>query len=426
MHKAVAADEIIIDERTQGHVKSAEVVHKGNGVRSTYSSSNNKAPATVVSEIIEARAQRRGEVSMGVWNPLGSQYTCNGNPDTDLVELQTDDRKCKKRQVHKQEYSKASQHFIKLKTNLRKTDLQLQNWNKAPKTEPVKKKPVKKEELSSPKSTAPREKTTIEKIKDLFDKPPPKKKVVIRKKVEYDFAQETDPDTLVARWYEAFAQQRKKKERELLDALIAREEDKHSVFSSKILRNNATYIVGAVDRRTRKKSRSSRKSTRASIDNPDYTMSTGKAFVRKRLPSINEGDTCIYESPVGLRELVQIEKIEETEFKIKGGEELEYNCISLETGLPRKAYRRYLRKYYDKLQCKQTVKKKASELSLWERSKLMKLRSMAIEAPATHFANRVRRAELRGSKVQTSAIVAGSEASRFSPMQQLAAQRALS
>jgi len=153
-----------------------------------------------------------------------------------------------------------------------------------------------------PQSSAPRKKSTLEIIAELGQEKKVKKKAIRLKKADYDFALEKDPKTLVARWHKQFHSTKQKLDDELLQNLVLREKDKYEVLRSKVLRNNAVYIVGLPGERKYAPSRS-RKSTRYSSQE-DRSNSMGGASDSRSF--IGVGDTCYYESPTGIEELVTV------------------------------------------------------------------------------------------------------------------------
>mmetsp|Transcript_20531 Transcript_20531/g.36484 ORF Transcript_20531/g.36484 Transcript_20531/m.36484 type:complete len:250 (-) Transcript_20531:827-1576(-) len=246
MYKVLDAHEIQVNERTQGSVKSATVTHKGGKGRSQYTTKTSTVSPVVVSDIIEKVAARNGIEAKGVWNPFGRPYVCNGIPDTDLVELSNDVGKRKfRKMVPSKEYRESSQQMVKLINDMKSTQKLLKEWklfdrneSKAHRKNVGKKKDVaesgsiasRKQGNSSrlaraglPKSSGERE-STIERIAHLGIEKKTKKKVQRIKKSDYDFKNEKDPDTLIARWHESFLEVSKKKDEELVEALYLREE----------------------------------------------------------------------------------------------------------------------------------------------------------------------------------------------------------
>lgn len=409
MYKQLAGREIEFSDRSQDKVSGADVTIKGDKsavlARSQYSSGS-KPIALVVSEIIARKAEWREEASdnIGVWNPIGKQFACNGQPDTDLASLEPNNRRRRKPSTTK-EYADSSRRMIKLQDDIRRTQRLLKNWQigerKKPKvaadTRPQ--KSDKKDSSERVKSTAPRKLTTIEVIQALDSEAKPKKKPPKPRKQRYDFRNETDPDTLVARWHEKFVKAKIRKDEELLDRLVTRAEDKAAVFASKVLRSKAATVVESEGKevwlRSRKSSTRRRKSSAAIDQSAD----------RKgpRHSSIKVGNLCMYASPtMSAEEEVEVMEV----IEVPGRDEFQYKVLP-EHGGPFKAWERYLTKVYKRTERKRQPGRKP-ELTLWERSKLIKLRDMEIQAPTAHFANRVRNADLRRSQVGK--VKAGDEA----------------
>jgi len=395
MYRQQDINEVTIDDRSTDPVTGAVVVDKRLNSRTKYSNKSSKTPASIVSEIIEKNAIKRGEDGKGVWNPLGKAYTCNGDPDTDLVEMGNDGKKSKGRRKHisTRDYAEPTQKMIKLMKHVKATQQLLKEWKLFDRPEPEEKsiKPVKKDDR--PQSSAPRKKSTLEVIAELGQEKKVKKKAIRLKKADYDFALEKDPKTLVARWHKQFHSTRQKLDDELLQNLVLREKDKHEVLRSKILRNNAVYIVGLPGERKYAPSRS-RKSTRYSSQE-DRSNSMGSASDSRSF--IGVGDTCYYESPTGIEELVTVISVNGT----KGStDEHEYTVQTLNSNnAPFTAYGRYLIKHYLPIEQRRSPRRKAFDISLWEKAKLMKIKSMAMDVPTVHFVNRIREVHLRESTV---------------------------
>jgi len=400
MYRRIENDEIKVDDRNAKLPSGVEVVHKETKSQRKFMLKGTKAPASMVSDIIEKNATKRGEEERGVWNPLGRIYTCNGNPDTNLVEMPTGDSADKKRRPKKavptSDYAESSKKMLKLQRDLKATQQQLKEWKlfNRQQDEPQEKKTtlVKKDEIGN----APRKKSTIEIISELGVEKKSKRKIIKEVKKDYDFASEKDPNTLIARWHQEFNKVKIKKEKELVKSLIIRQEDKDEVFRSKILRNNASYIVGSQSHKLRNRSR---KSTRYSADGEDLPQKSsvgGYEAARRRSSRINVGDTCRYVSPTGVEEVVIVIDVADN----KNGEEREFTLQPENSADPPfTAFGRYLRKNYRTIERRREPKKSVSEISLWEKAKLMKLKTMAIETPATHFVNRIRAVDLRSSNV---------------------------
>ncbi|GAB5369201.1 hypothetical protein AAMO2058_001385200 [Amorphochlora amoebiformis] len=395
MHKVLDAEEIQVDERTQGVVTGAEVVHKGGKGRSQYSNKSNKAPASVVSEIIEKSAVKRGEKGMGVWNPLGRIYVCNGVPDVDLVDLSHDSmpRRGRRKNLQTKEYRQASASYMRLSNKLKATQKQVKNWNR-PGTKQEEEIVMKDDARGD--STAPRKLTTIEIIQNLGQEKKVKKKPKVVKKPTYDFAHERDPNALVGKWHSQFAAIRKKKDGELLDNLVLREEDQAAVLRSRILRTNAVNIIVTSRAKSAPNRRIRRKPPRREMTRTfrEKNSKNTNSWTSTR-PIIQRGDTCKYMSPTGIVEFATVLDYE----KLKGSNEFEYTLQPVGSTEVFPAYGRYLKKHYDKAETKRKPRKSSKDLSLWERAKLDKLKDMWIDVPAEHFASRIRRSDLERSKV---------------------------
>lgn len=411
MYRIVAADEIAFHERAANDVGNAEVVKSGGrgssvkGNRSQYSQNNKKSQASIVSDIIEKNGAKRGEKKQGVWQPLGSQYFCNGAPDTVLGEYRLNKRKKKTGII---EYPNASRRMIQLEKKIQSTQKMLKDWKiYEQKKSKLSEKKTKKKDDDRTRSTAPREETTLEKIQGLGFSQKTRKKQTTTKKATYDFANETDASTLVDRWRQRFAKVKKKKEEELLDALVSREEDKQSVHSSKILRNNAAYIVGlpaGTTSRTSQKSTARRFSSIAN-DGVDISRKTKRSYVRP-------GDVCLYKTPIYEVMVTVVGMETREEDSNTDPDEKEWEVLQA-NGVRFSAFERFLTKQYKGLTKKKEPKRR--DLSLWEKAKLKKLRDMQIEAPEKHFMQRVRPVDLRRSAQTIIEAARRSPARRMSP-----------